>query len=381
MQRTLADDGSLRSIVGTSQDITDEAIATDPISAIATFTGALAHEINNPLAVISAVLQMMPATSATGDALRAVERISSIIGDLSLCAFGAPASRVAVHLEQAIGMALGRVRDLETRAKVTSRLEATIPVRANGDTLCRVLVELVENALDAVESAPLKEVSVSTRNDGREWSVVEIADTGVGIASALQMRVFDPFYTTKGVGRRGLGLSICRGIVDSLGGSITLHSQLGGGTRVVVALPTTASQPTLKKVTDLPPVAVTDRGRVLVVDDEVLFANALSRLLTAEHEVTVVHDGRRALDVFEAGARFDAILCDVTMPEMSGAELHGLLLERLPDQAQRMIFITGGATPEALAALGDAEIFEKPCDVAKLREAVRRRVAASRRHI
>src|SRR5688572_10115895 len=103
MQRTLAADGSLRSIVGTNQDITDDAIATDPAAAVAALTGAIAHEINNPLAVISAVLQMMPKTAPTGDALRAVDRIHSVITDLNLYAHGDRATaRGTVRIEQLV---------------------------------------------------------------------------------------------------------------------------------------------------------------------------------------------------------------------------------------------------------------------------------------
>jgi signal transduction histidine kinase/ActR/RegA family two-component response regulator len=380
MQRTLADDGSLRSIVGTNQDITDDALATDPAAAVASLTGAIAHEINNPLAVISAVLQMMPSSTATADALGAVDRICAIIGDLNLYARGDLGARSPLHLEQAIAMALAEMRDLETRATIVSRLDHTSPVSANGAAIRRVVVELIENALEAVSTTLLKEVHVSTRSDGREWSVFEVTDSGIGIAPVLQARVFDPFYTTKGVGRRGLGLAICRGILDSLGGSITIHSHEGGGTRVVVALPTTPPQPSAKEPLDLH-VKGSDakRGRVLIVDDEVLFAKALSRLLSVEHEVTIVNNGQLALDEIEGGARFDSILCDVMMPVMTGVELHTALLEVAPEQADRMIFVTGG-TRDARAEelLRQVESFEKPCDVAVLRDAVRRRVAASR---
>jgi signal transduction histidine kinase/ActR/RegA family two-component response regulator len=374
MQRTLADDGSLRSIVGTNQDITDEALATDPTAVVAALTGAIAHEINNPLAVISAVLQMMPAGDATSDALLAVERICSIIGDLNLFARGDAGARGTVQLDQAISLAFAQMRGLETRATIISHFGQAAPVRANAGSLCRVVVELIENALDAVATTTLKEITVSTRGDG-EWSLMEITDSGIDIAPAAQARVFDPFFTTKSVGRRGLGLSICRGIVDSLGGSITIHSQQGG-TCVVVALPTTTLPK--KKAAESSKVDGAKRGRVLICDDEVLFANALSRLLSAEHEVVVVHNGKDGLDRIAAGARFDVIVSDVTMPVMTGFELHAALLELAPEQAERMIFVTGGIHASSAELLGGVESFEKPCDVAELRDAVRRRVGTSR---
>lgn len=377
MQRTLAEDGSLRSIVGTNQDITGEAHPTDAATMLATLTGTIAHEINNPLAVISAVLQMSPPSSATQDALLAVDRISSLLVDLNLYAWGDHGSKGMVHLEHLVGVALAQVPDLGG-ATVTTRLDHTVPVRANATALGRVLIELIGNAVDAVETTPKKDIEIVTRSDGREWSLIEIADSGTGIAPPVQGRVFDPFFTTKGIGRRGLGLSICRGIVDSLGGSITIHPS--GGTRVVVALPTSQPQPQVKGTASEQAKAGGDRGRVLVVDDEVLFANALSRLLSSEHDVTIVHDGLAALRLIEGGARFDSILCDVVMPVMTGIELRERLQQIAPDQVERMIFVTGGALdPTALEILKLVENFEKPCDVAELREAVRRRVAASKR--
>ena len=381
MQRTLAEDGSLRSVVGTNQDITDEALATDPTAAVAALTGAIAHEINNPLAIISTVLQMMPQTGPTEDALRAVERIHSVIGDLNLYAHGDRTPRGTIELEQAITMALAQVRDLHARASIVTRFERTGPVRANARALSRVVIELIENALDAVVGTASKEIHIATRSDGREWAVVEVTDSGSGIAPILQGRVFDPFYTTKGVGRRGLGLAICRGIVDSLGGTITIQSHAGGGTRIVVALPATPSQPSTAVTPGSSPSQVTsiDRGHVLIVDDEELFAKAIARLLATEHDVMIVHDGQQALAQIESGSRFDAILCDLMMPVMTGAELYSALTRVAPEQAKRMIFVTGGTLDaKATELLRRVESFEKPCDVTVLRDAVRRRVAASR---
>jgi signal transduction histidine kinase len=383
MQRTLAADGSLRSIVGTNQDITDEALATDPVAAVAAITGAIAHEINNPLAVISAVLQMLPKTDPTNDALRAVDRIHSVITDLNLYSHGDRAmARGTVRLEQLIPVAFSQIPELHSRATIVTRLDRTRPVRANVGGVCRMLVELIQNALDAVSQLAVKEVHVATRADGREWAVVEITDNGVGIAPVLQARIFDPFYTTKGVGRRGLGLSICRGIVESIGGSINVHSHAGGGTRIVVALPAseTSAPVQLRALDENAKEIDRDRGRVLVVDDEVLFANALGRLLGTEHEVTIVGNGKLALDLVEGGTKFDVIVCDLTMPVMTGNELHERLLDVAPEQARRMIFVSGGARDEQSAALLAAvESFEKPCDVKVLRDAVRRHVAANRR--
>jgi CheY-like chemotaxis protein len=115
------------------------------------------------------------------------------------------------------------------------------------------------------------------------------------------------------------------------------------------------------------------RGRVLVVDDERLIAAALQRTLATEHEVTALGRAREALDGLIAGQRFDLILCDLMMPEMTGIEFHAELTHLAPDQAARMVFLTGGpCTPLAKAFLANVPnlYIEKPFDTRRLRALV-----------
>lgn len=116
------------------------------------------------------------------------------------------------------------------------------------------------------------------------------------------------------------------------------------------------------------------RGRLLIIDDEVVFSGSLRRLFSNEHEVTVVNRGRDALDQLRVGERYHAILCDLVMPEVTGIELYIELQRLAPDQAERMIFLTGGAFSEKsqqfLDGIGN-RWFEKPCNLEQLRAAVR----------
>ena len=111
------------------------------------------------------------------------------------------------------------------------------------------------------------------------------------------------------------------------------------------------------------------RGRLLVVDDDRIVASALRRLLGAQHEVTTVHRAREALDLIRSGGRYDVILSDLLMPEMTGADLHRALLVVAPDQAAAMVFVTGGAfTPSARTFLASVPnpTLEKPFTFAAL---------------
>jgi len=116
------------------------------------------------------------------------------------------------------------------------------------------------------------------------------------------------------------------------------------------------------------------RGRLLIIDDEVVFSGSLRRLFSNEHDVTVLNRARDALGRLRDGERFDAILCDLLMPEVTGIELHAELRRIAPDQADCMIFLTGGAFSESSQRFLDGianRWFEKPCNLDLLRAAVR----------
>jgi CheY-like chemotaxis protein len=118
------------------------------------------------------------------------------------------------------------------------------------------------------------------------------------------------------------------------------------------------------------------RARVLVVDDEPFIAVAIGRLL-GEHDVFGVISGELALTRLERGERFDVIFCDMAMPTMSGVELHAQVRERFPSQAERIVFLTGGAfTPTAfdfLETIGNQRLG-KPFEPALLRSVVKQHV-------
>jgi CheY-like chemotaxis protein len=197
---------------------------------------------------------------------------------------------------------------------------------------------------------------------------VEIRDTGTGIPPELRERIFEPFFTTKpNGGGTGLGLSICRRLVSELGGSMGVENGAERGSIFWVRLrPAQASAPgpRVEKV-ERPGHAL----RVLVIDDEVAIGRALKRHLARRYDVSVLNDAREALALITSGHRFDAILCDLMMPEMNGPQFHTELARQVPDQARRLTFMTGGAfTDEALAFLSKVRppCLEKPIDLERL---------------
>jgi CheY-like chemotaxis protein len=183
-------------------------------------------------------------------------------------------------------------------------------------------------------------------------------------------RVFDPFFTTRAVGKgKGLGLSICHGIVTAAGGRIEAFSEVGMGSRFRVTLPPAEGASPPAKA----PAAATRRGRVLLVEDDPLVARAVRRTLGSEHDVTCVEGGRAALAALD-GAEFDVILCDLMMPEMTGIDLHAALSQKRPEAAARMVFLSGGAfSEEARAFLSRVQNpqIDKPFEPSHLRDVVR----------
>jgi CheY-like chemotaxis protein len=160
-----------------------------------------------------------------------------------------------------------------------------------------------------------------------------------------------------------LGLSVCHGIVSSLGGEIDVESEVGRGTVGRVLLPRSRGALEALVTTPAPQAPLARRPRVLVVDDEPLVAAAVRRQLAREHDVEVVTTGADALERVRRGDRFDVVLCDLAMPCMTGVELAERLEGIAPAQAEALLFMTGGALTEATRRFAEAHagrLLEKP---------------------
>jgi CheY-like chemotaxis protein len=164
-----------------------------------------------------------------------------------------------------------------------------------------------------------------------------------------------------------------------MGGSIWADSTVGVGTTFHVALPR-AQAPAVDDAPSRTQAADAAKARILVIDDEDMIGMILRRALKG-HDVTVLSSAKDALTRIVAGERYDAILCDLMMPEMTGVEFHAALTAQFPDQARALMFLTGGAfnseTAAFLAAVPN-ERLEKPFDIARLRETINNHLRARR---
>jgi CheY-like chemotaxis protein len=277
-------------------------------------------------------------------------------------------------LESAIRMTSNEVRH---RARLTRDYSDVAPVNGNESRLGQVFLNLIVNAAQAIPEgdATNNEIKIITRMDSSDRVAIEFHDTGAGIPAEVLPHIFDAFFTTKAAAiGTGLGLAICHRIVAEHDGEISVKSRPGSGTAFRIVLRAA------EQGAAAPPAAtlgiLTGRaGRVLVVDDEQLLCNAIERMLGADHYVTTVTSAREALSRLGGGERFDLILCDLMMPEMTGMDLYDELQQSTPRQAEKFIFMSGGAFTDnarAFLARSSKEVIDKPFKSAGLRQVVHR---------
>jgi len=391
--------GKVTGAVLVSRDVSDKKqtemhlMLSDRMASVGTLAAGVAHEINNPLASVIANLDMalqdivalaeiakLPPdlSEELKDARVAADRVREIVRDLKIFSRGEEDRHGPVDVEHVLESTLRMAwNELRHRAKLVKNYTKVPPVDAHESRLGQVFLNLIVNAAHAIPPGNYEanEIRISTSVDQAGRVVVDIRDTGTGIPVDVRPRLFTPFFSTKPVGvGTGLGLAISHRIITQFGGTITYDTEVGKGTEFHIALPVAGTpatpQQTQKIWTRNPAVR---RGNVLVIDDEESLAQAIRRFLSVEHTVTAVYRARDALDLLELGTRYDVILCDLMMPQITGMELHGEVMRIDPTQAARIVFLTGGAfapsAREFLTATTNRRI-EKPFDLKEVRRLV-----------
>lgn len=362
---------------------------TERLAAIGTMAAGVAHEMNNPLAYalmnLDYVDEELPEligqaddpkderwselASVLAEIRHGVARVAQIVRDVrSFSRFDTPTKncRVPALVERAVQMARSSVPDC---APITTHYQETAEVHADAGRLLQVFLSVLMNALEATPSN--RAVGVRAFNEG-DLVVVEVEDEGAGIPPDVLSRVFEPFFTTKEPGKgTGLGLSIAYGIVRSAGGTMVLESRENVGTVARIKLPAaTKAKAGASKPAATDGSKTSLRLRLLIVDDEPMIGRALKRSLSDRDDVVVCQSAADALDLLEASREYHLILCDLSMPGMSGASLHERIRQRWPELARRVYIMTGGASTESTRQFLDrSDVLKmyKPIDLKVLR--------------
>lgn len=366
-------------------------VQAERLAAIGLLASGVVHEINNPLTYVLLHLQYLhkelpkaafdPSRVAKlmhhlEEASHGASRVQNIVKDLRSFSRTEGEPLVSVDLHRVVEAAVAMVQpELEGSVPVHRDVPRDLYVLGIAPKMEQVVLNLLTNAAHSLGAGGRpQEITVRANVLARGKVYLTVTDSGPGVPDDVKERVFDPFFTTKPRGKgTGLGLPICRSIVDSFGGRIWFSDAPQGGAQVNIELqaaaapernvePASSTRDALKLVRDAKPT-------VLIIDDERPVVTMLARFLESTYEVkhTTVPD--EALTLLSTH-RFDVILCDVMMPGMSGIDLYRAASERSPGSERRMVFMTGGGLhPEIYEFLRDAERpkLEKPFDIQELK--------------
>jgi len=417
---------SRRALIRAGQDLAttkQQLVQREKLAAVGQLVSGVAHELNNPLQGVlgyaELILASKPAALETEE-LRAIRdnanRAAGIVRNLLTFAGRSTTARGWQQINRVVRDAIAVREEPVNSAGIDLRLEAAdrLPlVYIDSARLEDVIVNLIENAEAAIavrregkslsRAVPEKargEITIVTRSDP-DRIYVEVSDNGSGLRAEDLPRIFDPFFTTREVGQgAGLGLSVCYGIVREHGGQIMARNGSVGGAVFTIELPVmaesliVASSAAVGIVPPKPAEARTavpgpsyamvsppedqinpspHRRNALVVDDEESNAALVRRVLAgAGYDVESTTLSRRALVMIERTA-YDAVICDVKMPELSGQELYGRVCQIRPEMARRFIFITGDIDGEDTRQFLDesrCSYFMKPFNLERLTAAV-----------
>ncbi|HYX82363.1 MAG TPA: ATP-binding protein [Gemmatimonadales bacterium] len=387
--------GRIPKVLVLVRDITDQRRTqtqlqqAEKLAAMGQLVSGVAHEINNPAAIISGFAQTLLLDQLTAEQRETVQmmyeeatRIGRITSNLLAFARAGSKERTLVELNEIVRRTFALRSYHLTTLNITVNLElddANPKAWANGAEIQQMLLNLLINAEQALTTTTgRRAITVRTLAD-EDGVRLQVADTGPGIPLDIQEKIFDPFFTTKPEGSgTGLGLSICYGIAHDHGGRISVHSVPGQGATFTVVLPRDArarqrATPSPMEIPE-PDRAADDALAVLLIDDEEGLRRALVTFFTRRGmRITAVEDGSDGLRVLQR-QRFDVIVSDVRMPGMSGGEFLERLRREYPTMLNRLIFTTGDTfAADTATLLRDAGVpsLVKPYDFAKLERVVR----------
>lgn len=354
-------------------------LRAERLASVGKMAAGAAHEINNPLAVISGRAQILLARAEDPETIKALDiivnqsrRASKILTDLMQ--FARPAlpklapTLVNFVLHQVMTMFVDRFdgKGIKVVEEYTEGLPRAL---LDKHQIEQVIVNLLLNAEHAMREGGGTLTLRTGATADRHAVTIELADTGHGIPADVIPHIFEPFYTTKGEGEgTGLGLSVCHGIVEGHRGAITVVSEVGKGTTFTIVLPSATDLSMHRAATDETQEAVRgERKTILVVDDDADLRELLKESLQNRgYAVKTAANGMEAIDAMASGL-VDLVLLDIRMPTLDGLAVLSELGYRF--SSVPVIVITGLASHEEVEQalkLGARSCLRKPFELERL---------------
>ncbi|HET6182501.1 MAG TPA: ATP-binding protein [Acetobacteraceae bacterium] len=360
------------------------------LEALGRLTGGVAHDFNNLLAAVLGSIELASRRTQeprTRQLLSVAEQAAKRGAKLTAQMLAFARKRTITPEPVAVNALIRGSDELLRRtagslADVVFDLDETLGnVLADPVQLELALLNLVANARDAMPGGG--ELAIRTRRYGYDaprpaqlppctYAAITVADSGIGMDEEVRRRAFEPFFTTKPPGSgTGLGLSMVFGFAQQMGGTATVESAPGQGTRVSLWLPETAPVAALTRPDAAGAQSARGLRALLVDDDPMVRESAVELLRELGHDVTKAADGAEALTLLASETAFDLLLVDFAMPGMNGSELAEAALQRRPGLP--VVFITGYAADDALKPWAERgfRIISKPFSLADLAAVLR----------
>jgi nitrogen-specific signal transduction histidine kinase/CheY-like chemotaxis protein len=359
----------LRLLAAERSKLDRRAAELDRYGSMGVLAAGIAHEINNPLAVVTGnvdlAIQLLTqlsaweappspealarAVSLLRDARLGAGRVATVVRAVATFSHPPDTRTSVVNLAQVLESSIRLVEnEVRHRAKLVCEFDDQLRVVGNTAQLGQVFINLLTNAAHAIEEGnPAGNgIRVAGWRTAEGRTVVEVSDTGRGIPPGQIARVFDPFFTTTDAerGGLGLGLAVSQRLIAAANGVISVRSVHGSGASFRVDLPSyvppVVTAPAAAPSGPVP--RIPERLRVMIIDDEPLLLDMLAGVLADDCDVTTFAAPRAALAALRADRAWDVVLSDIMMPELSGMDLYAEVTHELPELTHRFVFMTGG---------------------------------------
>ncbi|MEW6291363.1 MAG: ATP-binding protein [Thermodesulfobacteriota bacterium] len=400
----VGDNGEVEGIVHYARDITEnlnlerQLRQAQKMESLGTLAGGIAHDFNNILSAVLGYTELAkgrvppesPVAKDLAEVLKACQRAIELIRQILTFSRQREQEYLPLKVQSIAKEALKLLRScIPANIEMQQRIDDSCGhVIADPSQIHQVVMNLCTNAYHAMrDKGGILEVSLEpfelTDLDVRNKIVLApghylrltVSDTGTGMEPATLERIFDPYFTTKGKGGgTGLGLSVVHGIVEGMGGTITVYSEVGRGTTFHVYLPAVETDAVMNIETVSSVQIPSGSERILVVDDEESVVTVEKRILESlGYQVVSFTDSAKARDAFIAAPQlFDLLLTDMSMPGVTGEELVAALKAIRPDLPVLMCTGFSERMNDAKAReLGIGRLVMKPMTFIDLARAVR----------